>query len=70
MKNCKNCAFCKRDLINDYFREADLHKCEMDGDMILDPGEEGRDCAWFKSKKHERRTLLTKIQDWLHMRNN
>lgn len=43
--------FCKRDLINDYIREANLHKCDMDGDVILDVGKEGQDCSWFKEKR-------------------
>ena len=68
MRNCKSCTFCKCDLINNYIKEADLYKCDMDGDIILDPYKEGRECVWFKAnvKKHE--SLLTKIKDWLHFK--
>ena len=58
MKNCKNCAFCKRDLINDYIREADLYKCDMDGDMILDPLKECQNCTWYKGKGYKRSNAI------------
>lgn len=70
MRNCKDCVFCQTDLITDYIKEIDLYKCDLDNDVIFDPRHEGENCTWFKERKHERRTLLTKIQDWLHIRNN
>lgn len=61
MRNCKRCAFCKRDLINDYIKDADLYKCDMDGAMILDPRKEGENCAWFKDLKPSRISIIQRI---------
>ena len=63
MKNCKNCAFCKRDMINDYIKEADLYKCDMDGDMILDPLKEGQNCTWYKGKRTPQNTNAKGIKE-------
>lgn len=60
MKNCKNCTFCKKDLINDYIKEANLYKCDMDGNTILDPLKEGQGCAWYEESKHISQTSCFK----------
>ena len=65
MRNCKNCAFCKRDLINDYIREADLHKCDMDGDVVLDPNKEGTTCSWFTPKSNNHENIFWKIYRYI-----
>lgn len=64
--SCKDCVFCKKALISDYVKGAEFYKCDMDGDMILDPFNEGDGCAWFKAKKQRRRSLFSKVKDLLH----
>ena len=60
MRNCKSCMFCKSDLINNYIREADLHKCDIDGDIILDPLKEGQNCTWYKGVRRIPQNTNTK----------
>lgn len=61
MKSCKNCMFCKKDLVCNYIKEADFYKCDMDDDVILDPEKEGKDCIWFKKAKDVDEGALQRI---------
>ena len=63
--SCKDCVFCKKALISDYLKGAEFYKCDMDGDMILDPFNEGDGCAWFKAINKRHRSLIEKIKGWL-----
>ena len=63
--SCKDCVFCKTALISDYVKGAEFYKCDMDGDMILDPFNEGDGCAWFKTANKKHRSLIKKIKGWL-----
>ena len=64
MRNCKNCVYCKEDLLSDYIQEADFYKCDMDNDVILDPLKEGRDCTWFRDRT-QKTSLKKKVARWL-----
>ncbi len=68
MRNCKNCAFCKKDAISNYINEADFYQCDMDGDLILDPSKEGEDCAWFREKPKSKDNIIKKMQRWIKCR--
>ena len=69
MKNCKSCMFFKRSLINDYIKDADIYKCDMDGDMILDPYKEGENCTWFKGKRYDKESIVSKIRRYCFGKN-
>lgn len=63
--SCKDCVFCKKALISDYVKGAEFYKCDMDGEMILDPLNEGDECAWFKAINKRHISLKKKITNWI-----
>lgn len=55
MRNrCSNCMFCKKSIVSDYIKDAEIYKCDLDNDVVLNPRHEGKDCTWFRVNPHIR----------------
>lgn len=64
MKKCKDCKFCKKSIIADYVKDADIYRCDIDNDVIFTPLKEGEDCAWFTHTKKQS-NIIEKLLSWL-----
>ena len=67
MKHCKNCEYCRMDMVAQYVKGLDMYKCDIDDDVILDPFWEGRDCAWYKKDSFGCGGIRKWLDDWLHI---
>ena len=47
MKHCRNCEYCELDLVSQYVKGIDLHKCILTGDAIAEPFWDGRKCERY-----------------------
>ena len=51
MKHCRNCNYCRKDMVAEYLKGLDLYKCDIDGHIVEDP-------FWDKCEKYQRDTFI------------
>ena len=64
MKHCSNCEYCELDLVAQYVKGIDLHKCILTGDAIAEPFWDGRKCERYIKRKKKDGSKLNFIQLW------
>lgn len=50
MKHCSSCENCELDLVSQYLKGIDLHKCILTGDLVCEPFWEGRKCENYRKR--------------------
>ena len=63
MKHCKNCEYCRMDLVAQYVKGIDLYKCEKTGEVIHEPFFEK--CEDYKKDSFRTGTIGQWFRDWL-----
>ena len=61
MKHCKNCEYCRLDLVADYVKSAEIYKCDKTNDVILDPFWEV--CEHYKKAEFEKEGVMKLLSD-------
>ena len=64
MKHCRSCDYCEIDLISQYVKGIDFHKCVLSGEHIERPFWDGRKCKLYK--KRRRRELLKDKHNFIY----
>lgn len=64
MKHCKNCEYCRMDMVANYVKGLDLYKCDKTNLVINEPFWEGRKCEAYKKDSFGIGGFLKWISDW------
>lgn len=62
MKHCKDCEYCRLDLVAQYVKGADIYKCDLSG-YVTEP--RGRACEKYKKNSFGFGGVRKWLYDWL-----